>query len=424
MKFLVVVPDGMADDPRDELGGKTPMQAANAPNFARIAREGHVGQARLIPKGMPPGSDVANLALLGYNPAEFYTGRAPIEAAAQGIALGPADWAVRANLVTLSDGVMVDYSAGHVASKEAAVIMDFLNERLGGEHVLFQPGVSYRNLVVLRGRGALEVRTTPPHDIIGKPVKAFLPQGKDAPVLQDLMDAAAALLADHEVNKVRLELGENPASHVWLWGEGQALALPSFQEKYGKTAALISAVDLLKGLGKSMKMDVLDVPGATGYYDTDYAAKGKHACEALRTHDLVFVHVEAPDEAGHDGDTRKKVQAIESIDAQILGPALEFLENRREPFRVLVLPDHATPIAARTHTDVPVPFAMFGRGVKSTRQAEFSEAAGAASDLKVDPGHELMGYFLGLPEGEAGQIEVKKKTRRRRKPEQGTEKAE
>ncbi len=415
MKFLVVVPDGMADDPRDELGGKTPMEAANAPNLARIAKEGHVGQARLIPKGMPPGSDVANLALLGYDPARYYTGRAPIEAAAQKIVLGPADWALRCNLVTVSDGVMIDYSAGHVSSKEGAVVMDFLNEKLGGESVLFHPGVSYRNLVILRGRGPLEIKTTPPHDIIGKPVTPHLPSGKDAKAVQDLMDQAAALLADHEVNKVRVELGENPANQIWLWGQGQAPTLPSFEEKYHRTAALISAVDLLKGLGLSMKMDVLDVPGATGYFDTDYAAKGKYACEALKTHDLVFVHVEAPDEAGHDGDSRKKVQAIESIDADILGPALEFLENRRDPFRVLVLPDHATPVAARTHTDVPVPFVMFGRGVQSTRDSAFSESAAGASDLKVDPGHELMGYFLGLPEGDTGQIEVKKTRRRRPK---------
>jgi 2,3-bisphosphoglycerate-independent phosphoglycerate mutase len=414
MKFLVVVPDGMADDPRDELGGKTPVEAAEAPNLNRIAREGRVGQVKLIPAGLPPGSDVANLALLGYNPAQYYTGRAPIEAASMGITLGPADWAVRCNLVTVSDGVMVDYSAGHVSSQEAAVVMNLLNEKLGGENVLFHPGVSYRNLLVLRNRGPLEVKTTPPHDILGKPVERHLPAGKDAGALLDLMNAASPMLAEHEVNKVRLELGENPANAIWLWGEGQALSLPSFQEKYGKTAALISAVDLLKGLAVCMKMDVVNVPGATGYYDTDYAAKGKYACEALRTHDLVFVHVEAPDEAGHDGDTRKKVQAIESIDKHILGPALEFLEKRREPFRVLVLPDHATPIAARTHTDVPVPFAMFGGGVHAARKAEFSEAAAAKSDLKVDPGHELMGYFLGLPEGDTGTIEVTK-TKRRKK---------
>ena len=397
MRFCVVVPDGMADDPCEELDGRTPVEAADTPNLDRIAREGRLGQVKLIPKGLPPGSDVANLALLGYDPAQYYTGRAPLEAAAMGIRLGPDDWAVRCNLVTVSDGVMDDYSAGHISSKEATLIMDLLNEKLGTHDLSFHPGVSYRNLLVLRNVHDFDVKTVPPHDITGKRIDDHLPRGRDGKMLREVMTEAARLLEVHEVNRVRLELGENPANTIWLWGEGRPPDLPAFREKFGKHAGLISAVDLLRGLAVSMKMDVIEVPGATGYYDTDYAAKGRYACETLRDHDLVLVHVEAPDEAGHDGDVKKKVEAIERVDAHVTGPVLAWLERSGEPFRILVLPDHATPIAVKTHTNVPVPFAMFGTGVESPREVTFSEAAAAAGDLKIDPGHELMGYFLGLP---------------------------
>lgn len=397
MKFCVVVPDGMADDPREELDGKTPVEAASTPNLDRIARDGRLGQVRLIPEGMPPGSDVANLALLGYDPAEYYTGRAPLEAVSAGIELGRDDRAVRCNLVTVSEGIMSDYSAGHVSTEEATLIMDLLNEKFGTSKLSFRPGVGYRNLVILRNTSKFDVKTVPPHDIIGKPIKDYLPGGRDGKMLRELMERAAHLLDVHEVNRVRLELGENPANMIWLWGEGRPPELPSFREKFDRNAALISAVDLLKGLAISVKMDVIDVPGATGYYDTDYAAKGRYACDALKEYDLVLVHVEAPDEAGHDGDSRKKVTAIEEIDRHIIAPALECMDESGEPFRMLVLPDHATPVAVRTHTDVPVPFAMFGKGVESPREVAFSESAAETSDLKIDPGHELMGYFLGLP---------------------------
>jgi len=345
MKFFVLVPDGLADDPREELGGKTPVEAASTPNLDRIACAGRVGQVKLIPRGMPCGSDVANLAVLGYDPEKHYTGRAPLEAASLGIRLGPDDWALRANLVTVSDGTMADYAAGHISTREATIIIDLLNEKLGTEDVSFHPGVSYRNLLILRNRPKFRVKTVPPHDILGKPVAPHLPARADGKMLRKLMEEAAGLLAGHEVNRVRLELHENPANGIWLWGEGQRPDLPSFRDKFGRRAALISAVDLLKGLAVSVKMDVVVVPGATGYYDTDYAAKGKYACEALRGYELVFVHVEAPDEAGHDGDVRKKITAIENIDRDILGPVVKWLEGCGEPFRVLVLQDHATPVA-------------------------------------------------------------------------------
>jgi len=397
MKFFVLVPDGLADEPQEELGGRTPVEAASTPNLDRIARAGRVGQVKLIPRGMSPGSDVANLAVLGYNPKQHYTGRAPLEAASMGIHLGPEDRALRANLVTVSEGVMSDYSAGHISTREATLIMDLLNEKLGTEEISFHPGVSYRNLLILRNRPKFQVKTVPPHDILGKSFASHLPSRQDGKMLRELMEASAGLLGGHEINRVRLELHENPANMIWLWGEGQAPNLPSFQDRFGKRAALISAVDLLKGLAVSVKMDVIVVPGATGYFDTNYAAKGKYACDALREYELVFVHVEAPDEAGHEGDLRKKITAIERIDREVLGPVLATLEERREPFRVLVLQDHATPVGVRTHTNVAVPFAMYGRGVESPREVAFSEAAAKASDLKIDPGYELMGYFLGLP---------------------------
>lgn len=396
MKYCVIVPDGMADDPREELEGETPVEAARTPNMDRVAREGRLGRVKLIPRGMAPASDVANMAVLGYDPAEYYTGRAPLEAASMGVKLGPDDWALRCNLVTVSEDVMEDYSAGHISTQEATLVMDFINERMGSSRIEFRPGVSYRHLMVVRGRPDLDVVTTPPHDITGKPIAEHLPGGPDGPFLRALMEQSEELLLDHEVNNVRVELGENPATMIWLWGEGTRPRMPGFQEEYGVRAALISAVDLLKGLAISMKIDVIDVPGATGYYDTDYAAKGKYACDALREYDLVFVHVEAPDEAGHDANVRKKVEAIEQIDRHIVGPVLEALEGGDGPFRVMVLPDHATPIAVRTHTNVPVPFAMFGDGVKSPREFPFSESAAEESDLQVDPGHELMGYFIKL----------------------------
>jgi 2,3-bisphosphoglycerate-independent phosphoglycerate mutase len=396
MKYAVIVPDGMADDPREELEGKTPVEAARTPNMDRIAREGRLGRVKLIPRGMAPASDVANMAVLGYDPDRYYTGRAPLEAASMGVALGGDDWALRCNLVTVSEGVMEDYSAGHISTEEATLVIDFINERIGSSQLEFRPGVSYRHLMVLRGRPDFSVVTTPPHDITGKPIDGHLPGGPDGPYLRALMEQSEELLLDHEVNNVRVELGENPATMIWLWGEGTRPTMPGFREKFGVRAALISAVDLLKGLAISMKIDVIDVPGATGYYDTDYAAKGTHACDALTDYDLVFVHVEAPDEAGHDGNVRKKVDAIEQVDRHIVGPVLAALEGSGGPFRIMVLPDHATPIAVRTHTNVPVPFAMLGDGVESLRQVSFSERAAEESDLQVDPGHELMGYFVRL----------------------------
>ena len=272
MKYAVIVPDGMADEPLVELGGRTPLEAADTPNMDALAQAGRVGQVRLIPEGLDPGSDVANMSLMGYDPQKHYTGRAPIEAAAMGITLGPEDVAFRCNLVTAVDGQMADYSAGHISTKEATILIDQLNEKLGSDEISFHPGVSYRHLMVIRGAGEMDIKTTPPHDILGRSVKPYLPRGADSELVCDLMVRSEALLADHEVNVVRRDLGENPATGIWLWGQGGALRLESFRDRFGLGGALISAVDLLKGLAVSIGLDVVLVPGATGYFDTDYGA--------------------------------------------------------------------------------------------------------------------------------------------------------
>ena len=393
MKYACIIADGMADEPIEALKGRTPLEAANTPNLDALSLAGRVGQVRLIPEGMEPGSDIANLSLMGYDPEKSYTGRAPIEAAALGISLAQDDLALRCNLVTVVDGRMVDYSAGHISTREAAVLIDFLNEKLGSAEVSFHPGVSYRHLVVLRGAGALKLTTTPPHDIIGREVSRFLPRGADSAFVNELMAKAEPLVSAHDVNVVRRDLGENPATGIWLWGQGQALRLESFSKRFGLRGALISAVDLLKGLAISAGLDVILVPGATGYLDTDYAAKGKFAAKALADYDIVFVHVEAPDEASHEGDLDAKIAAIEHIDADIVGPLWDALKAAGD-YRMMVLPDHATPLSLRTHSPQPVPFVLCGSGVESVVKTPLSEKAGEQADLKVDHGHELMKYFL------------------------------
>jgi len=374
------------------------MEAARKPHMDRVASEGRVGLARLVPEDMPPGSDVANLALLGYDPHRFYSGRAPLEAAAMGIRLAPGQIAFRANLVTVADGVMRDYSAGAISTKEAHVLVEALNRALETDEIRFYPGVSYRHVMIYSGAEPLEVKTTPPHDILDQPIAGHLPVGRGQEFVRRLMSASREVLAEHDINRVRVDLGENPATQVWLWGEGPAPRMPTFKERFGLSGAAITAVDLVRGIATLIGWEVIKVPGATGYYDTDYAAKGRHAITALERHDLVYVHVEAPDEAGHHGDVRAKVQAIERIDRDIVGPVAEALQQYAD-HRLLVLPDHPTPITRRTHTADPVPFAMCGRDVPAGRGRPFSESNAAAAGLMVDPGCELMGMFLGVQAG-------------------------
>jgi 2,3-bisphosphoglycerate-independent phosphoglycerate mutase len=394
MKFAIVVPDGLADFPLEELGGRTPVEVARVPNMDAISQAGKLGTAVTIPEDAAPGSDVATLSLLGYDPAQYYTGRAPLEAASLGVELEENDLAFRCNLVTVSDGVLADYSAGHIRTEEARVLIDLLSGHLGSEHVSFHPGTGYRHLIIYRGEEPMEVSTTPPHDIMGQSVEPHLPRGPGSAVLRELMERSAELLVDHEVNAVRRDLGENPATMIWPWGQGRRPQLPSFEERYGLRAGVISAVDLVNGIGVLLGMERIRVPGATGYYDTDYAAKGRHAAENLARLDLVFVHVEAADEAAHDGSARMKVEVLERIDRYVVGPVWEALKGYGE-HRMMVASDHYTSTAARTHVAHPVPFALCGTGFEPVRGLPFTEANAAIGELEIDQGHLLMGYFLG-----------------------------
>jgi 2,3-bisphosphoglycerate-independent phosphoglycerate mutase len=398
MKYVIVIPDGAADRPSEALHGRTPLEVARLPHLNRIAAEGRLGVVQTVPEGLSPGSDVAILSLLGYNPKDSYTGRAPLEAVARGIELGPDDWVFRCNFVTVdeADGKeeMIDYSAGHISTKEAEVLIAALQERLGTDTLRFYAGVGYRHLVVVRGE-RFRVRTTAPHDIMGQAIKRRLPKGKNAARLKDLMMASRDVLAEHPVNKVRRDLGEHPATQIWLWGEGQQPSLASFHSRWGLRGAVITAVDLVRGIALLVGWDVIAVEGATGYYDTNYAGKGRAAIEALKDHDLVVVHVEAPDEAGHNGDAREKVRALEAVDREIVGPLLSALEALAEPWRILVSPDHETPLELRTHDRRPVPFAMMGAGLAPARPGPpFTEAEARTTGMHVAVGHELMEYFL------------------------------
>ena len=393
MKYCIIIPDGMADWPVAELGNKTPLEAAHKPNMDYVAQNGRLGLVRTIPSGMPSGSDVANLSVIGYDPRKSYTGRAPLEAASMGLPMTPGHWFFRCNLVTVDGDLMADYCAGHISTKEADELVKSLQEKLAPRFVTFHTGVSFRQIMIYAGPDPMDARTTPPHDIMGKKFMDYLPRGNGSQLLQRLMLASQELLSKHSVNAVRVDLKENPANMIWLWGQGQAPRLAKFADRYRKTGAVISAVDLVKGIGRCIGWDVIEVPGATGELDTNYAGKAQRAIEALESHDLVFIHIEAPDSAGHDGDARGKVQAIERVDAEIVGPLLEGLTGFGK-FRILVLPDHLTPVTKRTHVDEPVPFAMYGEAVLSSRRLSFTEANAKESDLKVEEGHTLMEYFL------------------------------
>lgn len=400
MKYAIIIPDGCADEPQAELGGRTPLQAANVPNMDAIVRAGVVGRANNVPSSLPAGSDVANLSLLGYNPLEHFTGRAPLEAAAQGIPLGPDDWAVRCNLVTIENQTMRSFTAGHIKSEEAARMLETLQARVGGEKLRFYPGVSYRNLMVYRPAGdaapfSNDTRTTPPHDLTDKSILDDFPRGPGGSLLVDLMNASVDVFADHPVNAERKARGDLPATNVWLWGQGKAPALKSFQELYGKTGAMITAVDLLRGLAALVGWKRIEVPGATGYLDTDYAAKGRYAIDALPTTDVICVHVEATDEASHEGRCDAKIKALEEIDSKIVGPLHEALKKQGD-YRILVSPDHPTPIRTKTHSHGLVPLAICGRGISPDAAATYDEASAAASSLAFDEGYRMMKYFLGV----------------------------
>ena len=391
-KYAIIVPDGAADEPITELGNKTILEAADIPNMDRISRQGRQGLARTIPDGFEPGSDVAQMSLLGYDPRRYYSGRAPIEAVAMDVELAPSDWIFRCNLVTIVDNKMVDHSAGHISSQEAKQLIRELNDTLGNEKVRFYPGVSYRNLLVFKGVD-FDVQTYPPHDNLGVDKDKILPRGKNSEILIDLMARSHQLFVNHDINKVRNDLGENQVSSIWLWGQGKKAQMESFESRYGLKGAAITAVDLVRGLSKLIGFKLIEVPGATGFVDTNYKGKASAAVKALKKFDIVFIHIEGPDEASHSGSPELKIKAVEQIDKLIVGPVLKALQSY-DDWRILVLPDHPTPVRSCAHSSEPVPFAMAGTNLRGIVNKGFSEANAEQSGFKIDNGFELMEYFL------------------------------
>ena len=392
-RYMVILGDGMADRPLKELGGKTPLEAANTPNMDRLAQEGTCCWVKTVPKGMPPGSDVANLSVMGYDPQRFYTGRAPIEAASMGVELKEGDIAFRCNLVTIENGVMKDYSAGHISSEEAAELIASLQEALGDERFSFHPGVSYRHLMVWRG-GPKVLECTPPHDISDQEIAEHLPKGEGSTELLELMEKAREILANHPVNSRRAGSGKNPANSVWFWGEGPKPWLPAFEERFGLNGGVISAVDLVKGIGVLAGLKPVSVPGATGYIDTNYQGKVDAAIEILSEGQFVYIHIEAPDEAGHQGSVETKIRAIEDVDSKVVAPLVEWAKGCGKRVRILLTPAHPTPIEIKTHSSDPVPFVIWD----SERPVAGAEAYNerAFEHLKpytLEPGFKVM-YLL------------------------------
>ena len=404
MKYAIVIPDGAADEPQESLGGKTPLEAAHTPNMDRVAAMGVVARACHTPKELPAGSEIGNLSLLGYNPFENFTGRAPMEAAAQGIKLGPADWAVRCNLVTIEDQVMRDFTADHITTEDSTALLKTAQERIASDPkyrgaLEFVPGVSYRNLLLWRGEKlpcpfTNDTRTRAPHDITDQSVLEEHPRGPGSDILCDLMAASEEVFRDHPVNAARQAAGKGVATNVWLWGLGQAPKLRAFAAEYGPRGAMITAVDLLRGIAALVGWDRIEVPGATGYLDTDYAAKGRAGVEALSKYDIVCVHVEASDEASHEGRCDEKVKAIEEIDRHVVGPLVEALQKHGD-WRIMISPDHPTFLRTKVHTHGNVPVAMAGTGIAPDEFTSYGDTNAAKSKLGFDRGWDVMPWFIG-----------------------------
>jgi 2,3-bisphosphoglycerate-independent phosphoglycerate mutase len=393
MKYIVLIMDGAAGLPVPGKGGKTSLELARTPNMDAMAACSTVGLVRTVPPGMEPSSACACMSVMGYNPAVYYKGRASIEAKSMGIAVGKGEVVFRCNLVSVIDGKMHDYSAGHIGTREAGELIKTLNEKLGSEDVIFYPGISYRHLLKLKGsEETLKAECTPPHDIPGKPVEGFLPKGQGSGVLRDLMARSEPVLRDHKINVARLKRGEMPVTTIWLfWGSGQVPEMPTFENYYGLRAALTSGVDLLRGLAKMSQMDVLDIEGVTDGPDNDHAGQAAGALDALKKHDLVVVHIEAPDEAGHGGLAEDKVDAIEKIDKEVVGRLLNYSGD----LRILIMPDHPTPVTARTHTAEPVPFLLWGKDVEANGAARFTEKEAGKTGVFIEEGYKIMGRLIG-----------------------------
>lgn len=401
MKYLVMLCDGMADEPNEALGNSTPMERANKPCMDSLVAKAEVGIVKTVAEGLKPGSDVANLSVLGYEPAVYYSGRSPLEAASIGIDLKDTDVTLRCNLVTLSDDedyenkTILDYCADDISSEEAKILIEYIQEKLGNDVFRFYPGVSYRHCLVWSNGNPHPGVLTPPHDITGKVITDYIPKGEAVDELYDLMKKSYDLLKDHPVNQARIARGKRPANSIWLWGEGTKPLLDNFSEKFGIKGSMISAVDLLKGIAICAGMNSVDVEGATGYLDTNFDGKCKAAIEEFKNGaDLVYVHVEAPDECGHRGEIENKVKAIEMIDEHILGPVVEFLKGY-DDFAVLVCPDHPTPLSIRTHTSTPVPYLIYdSKNEINSGVKVFCEKEARETGNYIEKGFTMMNYFL------------------------------
>lgn len=401
MKYLVMLCDGMADEPNEALGNSTPMEKANKPCMDSLAAKAEVGIVKTVAEGLKPGSDVANLSVLGYEPAVYYSGRSPLEAASIGIDLKDTDVTLRCNLVTLSDDedyenkTILDYCADDISSEEAKILIEYIQEKLGNDVFRFYPGVSYRHCLVWSNGNPHPGVLTPPHDITGKVITDYIPKGEAVDELYDLMKKSYDLLKDHPVNQARIARGKRPANSIWLWGEGTKPLLDNFSEKFGIKGSMISAVDLLKGIAICAGMNNVDVDGATGYLDTNFDGKCKAAIEEFKKGaDLVYIHVEAPDECGHRGEIENKVKAIEMIDEHILGPVVEFLKGY-DDFAVLVCPDHPTPLSIRTHTSTPVPYLIYdSKNEINSGVKVFCEKEARETGNYIEKGFTMMNYFL------------------------------
>ena len=401
MKYVVLLCDGMADYAVAELGNLTPMQKANKPNMDMLAKRSEVGLVKSVADGLKPGSDVANLSVLGYDPMVYYSGRSPLEAGSIGIDMKQTDVSFRCNLVTLSDEenyddkTIIDYCAGDISTEEAAVLVKYLAENFDNDEFRLYAGVSYRHCLIWNN-GTLDVGTlTPPHDITGKPIKEHLPSHPNAMKLYEMMKKSYDILKDHPLNKERIARGERPANSMWFWGEGVRKPLASFEEKYGVKGSMISAVDLLKGIGKFSGMKVINVEGATGYLDTNFDGKAKACIDELASgQDFVYIHVEAPDECGHRYEIENKVKAIEIIDEKILGPVLAALEEY-DDYKILIMPDHATPLCLKTHTNDPIPYLIYHKMGEVKGPETFSEDSAKQGGIYVEVGHTVMDRFIG-----------------------------
>lgn len=396
-KYLVLIADGMSDVPVKELKGKTPLEAANTPNMDFLAQNGTCGFILNVPSGMTPASDIAAMSIFGYDPKIYYTGRGPLEAVSLGIKMGKADTAFRCNFVTIKDGKMASFTSGHITTEESDKIIKTLNKKLSSKKIKFYTGLSYRHLMIT-DYDSQDVRGTPPHDITGKDIEKYLPKGRGSDLIKLLMKESIMHLLEHPVNIKRVEKGLAPATMIWLWGQGKLPKVKSFKKTYGKTGAVITAVHLLKGLGKILGMDAPDVPGATGFLDTNYEGKVSEAIRMLKKHDIVFLHVEAPDECGHMGDLKGKIKAIEDFDSRVVQKLLSWAQRQSNTaIKILVLPDHPTPVKSMKHTSDPVPFVIYDSKKSAVKEKirKFSEKEIKKSKLYIRNGHGLMRMFLG-----------------------------